>query len=98
MKDLINDLLNIGITVGLSDREGFVKNVSDLLQKYHDDPKRTEKLARAITDYLEQVKDNINNRNSIKSAISGAEFGDKQSINELTRAIQELTNEMRRSK
>ena len=98
MKDLIDDFLNIGLTIGLSDRDGFVKNVSELLQKFHDDPKRAEKLAGTIMNYLEQAKENINTRNSIKSAISEVDFANNQRVSELTAAIRDLTKELRRLK
>jgi hypothetical protein len=95
MKDVIKSILGIGLTIGLSDREGFVKGVSDALQEYQDDPQKAEKWAKAIADYLEQVKNNINTDQVIKSAVSGTGMADAQKVAELTRAIEELTTELR---
>ena len=98
MSDLINNLLNIGITAGLSDREAFVKSISELIQKYQEDPQKAGKVAKAVTTYLEQVRDNINTRESIKKAVSESDFRDNEGVAQLTRAIQELTAELRAMK
>jgi hypothetical protein len=98
MNDLMKSLLNIGITVGLSDRDSFVKSVSGILQEYQQDPERAEKLSKALANYLEQLKQNINNQNSIRSAISEGGFADKENVTELTLAVRELTSELRRFK
>jgi hypothetical protein len=98
MNDLMKTLLNIGITVGLSDRESFVKSVSGILQEYEEDPQRAEKLSKALANYLEQIKQNINNESSIKSAVTDAGLPDKKNMAELTLAVKELTNELRRLK
>ena len=98
MNDLMKSLLNIGITVGLSDRESFVKSVSGILQEYEQDPQKAEKLSKALANYLEQVKNNINNENSIKTAVTEAGLPDRKNVTELTLAVKELTNELRRLK
>ena len=96
MNDLMKSILNIGITAGLSDRESFVKSVSGILQEYQQDPQRAERLSKALADYLEQVKDNINNQNSFRGAIAESGFADKKNVAELTLAVRELTNELRK--
>ena len=98
MSDFIKTLLSTGLTLGLSDRETFVQNVSEILQRYQDDPQTRDKWAKAITDYLAQVKDNINTTNSIKSAISDSGIASTQQVSQLTEAIEELTVELRRFK
>ena len=98
MKDMVKALLSIGITVGLSDRESFVKSVSGLIKEYQDDPQKTDKWAKAIVDSLERMRDNVNLQNSIKSAISDTGVADQQRITELTHAIEELTVELRKNK
>ena len=98
MGDLINTILNIGITAGLSDRDNFVKSVSGIIEKYQDDPARAEKLSRALIDYMEQMRNNINTRNSFKSAITDADFANKENITELTLAIKELTSALQKKK
>ena len=97
MRDFAKTLLSIGLTIGLSDRESFVKSVSELIKEYQDDPQK-EKWARSAVDYLEQLRDNINLQNSIKGAVADAGFADQKEINELTRAIEELTGELRKRK
>jgi polyhydroxyalkanoate synthesis regulator phasin len=98
MKDLLKSLLSVSITVGLSDRESFVKGVTDIMQEYQDDPHKAEKWSKAIVDYLEQVKDNINTQQSIKNAVSDIGVADKKDMTELTEAVRELTTELRRLK
>jgi hypothetical protein len=98
MKDLLRSLLSMSITVGLSDRESFVKQVTEIMQEYQDDPKKAEKWSKAIVDYLEQVKDNINTRQSFKSAVEDIGAADKKDMTELTQAVKELTTELRRLK
>ena len=98
MKDLVKTFLGIGLTVGLSDRESFVKNVSGILAEYQDDPQKAEKWAKAITEYLEQLKTNVNLETTIKSAVSDSGLSDRKQIDELTKAIEELTSEMRKAK
>jgi hypothetical protein len=96
MNDLVKGLLNIGITVGLSDRDSFVKSVSGILQEYEQDPQNAERLSKALVNYLEQVKQNINTESSVKSAVADAGFADKKNVNELTLAVKALTDELRR--
>jgi hypothetical protein len=98
MKDFVKTLLGIGLTVGLSDRESFVKSVSGMLAEYQEDPKKAEKWAKAIVDYLEQVRNNVNLQSSIKGAVADIGISDQQKVTELTQAIEELTLELRKFK
>ena len=98
MKDFVKTLMGFGITVGLSDREGFVKNVSTLIKDYQEDPAKAEKWSKAVVDYLEGVRDNINVQNAIKGVTSDGALPDKQNIEELTKAIKELTKELKEKK
>jgi len=96
MKDFVKSLLSMGITVGLSDRETFVKQVSSVIQQYQDDPEKAEKWTNAMVAYLEKVGDNINLQNAIKGAMEGSGVADKSSMEDLTKAIQQLTEELKK--
>ena len=98
MKDFAKTLLSIGLTVGLSDRESFVKSVSGFIKEYQDAPQKNDKWAKAIVDYLEQMRDNLNLQSSIKSAVADSGVADQQKITELIGAIEELTVELRKHK
>ncbi|MDB5282730.1 MAG: hypothetical protein JWO06_1805 [Bacteroidota bacterium] len=98
MKDFVKTLMGLGITVGLSDRENFVKNVSELIQKYQDDPEKAEKWSRAAVEYLQGVRDNINMQSALKSAVADGGMADGKSVQELTDAVKELTHELQQMK
>jgi hypothetical protein len=94
MRDLAKSLLGLGITIGLSDREKFVKQVSSIIQEYQKDPEKAQKWAQAAIAYLENMKDNINMQNAIKGVVGDNPLPDKKQIEELTNAIKELTKEL----
>jgi hypothetical protein len=96
MSDIVKTLLSMGITVGLSDREGFVHEFSGIIQKYQQDPEVAKKWAGGVAEYLETVKTNINMEKVFKNAFSGASFADKKQIESLTIAIEELTKELQK--
>lgn len=98
MKELIKSLLGLGLTVGLSDREAFVKQVSTIIEEYQKDPEKAEKWSQMIVAYLENTKDNINIQNAVKSVFSGTSLPDSEQVNELTKAIKELTTELQKRK
>jgi hypothetical protein len=96
MQDLVKSLLGLGITIGLSDRETFVKEVSTFIQEYQKDPDKATKWAKATVAYLENLKDNINMQSAVKSVVE--QQGDKKEIERLTAAIEELTREVQKLK
>jgi hypothetical protein len=98
MKDTVKTLMALGITVGLSDREGFVKNISEIIQEYQDDPVKAEKWSKAIVDYLQGVRDNVNLQHAMNSVFAEGTLPDKQNIEELTAAIKELSRQLKESK
>ena len=94
MRDLAKTLFGLGITIGLSDRESFVNQVSGIIQEYQKDPEKAGKWAERVITYLETVKDNINMQSAIKGAMADSPLPDKERIDELTNAIKELTKEL----
>ena len=94
MPDLIKTFIGLGITAGLSDREAFVREVSTIIQEYQKNPEKAQKWAKVVVEYLENVKNNINMEGAIKSAVTGAQFPDKNQVEKLTGAIEELIKEL----
>ena len=88
-------MMGIGITVGLSDRESFVKNVEEVIKEYQDDPVKARKWSKAVVDYLQGVRDNVNFQSAMKSVVSDSSLPDKQNIEELTAAIKELSKQLK---
>jgi hypothetical protein len=98
MRDIFSTLLRLGITASISDREAFVNKVSEFLEGFKQEPEKADKWAKALLDYLEDTKTNINLKHSIQSAVAGSDLPDKQKIDELTQAIKELTRELQQMK
>ena len=96
MSEILKNLISIGITAGLSDRDNFVKQVSEIIQEYQEDPGKSKQWAGALAEYLENVKTNINTEQAIKNAISAAPIPSETNINELTLAIRQLTAELQK--
>lgn len=98
MRDSLKTLLGIAFTIGLSDREKFVQQVSGVIDQYQDDPAKAERWTKAVTDYIDQMRENMNLENAIQSAIRNESLPDQATIEELTKAIKELTAEMQKTK
>ena len=98
MSRLFSKLLQLGIVASLHDKDAFIDKVSGVIERYQQDPEKAEKLARGLLEYLQQVNTNINTENSIKNALSDADIPDSGKVDELTKAIQELTHELRQQK
>jgi hypothetical protein len=98
MKDLAKTLLGLGITVGLSDRETFVNQVSSVIKEYQKDPEKADKWAQGVISFLEQKRDSHNMHNAIKEAIAEGIATNKVEIDALTNAIKELTEELKKHK
>lgn len=97
MRDFVKSLIAAGITMGLSDRETFVAQVSDLITRYQNDPEEGEKWAERIAAYLEQTRNNINLEGAIRGAMGSSDAPARSDITTLTEAIQELTKQMKQS-
>ena len=92
MKDLLKDMLAIGLTIGLSDRETFVTKVSGIINEYQEDPEKSEKWAKMLTQYAENMKEEYRLRKVIGNSISDSHMPTKNDIDDLTRAIEKLTD------
>jgi ribosomal protein S15P/S13E len=97
MKDIAKTLLGLGITVGLSDRETFVNQVSTIIKEYQKDPEKADKWADGVITYLEQKRDSYNMHSTIKEAVIEGLASNKD-IEALTNAIKELTEELKNHK
>lgn len=98
MSGIMKNIFALGISIGLADREAFVKKASEYIQSYQDDPEKAEKWAEALVNYLEELKDNIRLQNTLESTVRGANVPDKDSIEELTKAVKQLTDELQKNK
>ncbi len=98
MKDLLKALVGAGITIGLADRDNFVKNVEEIIKEYQGDPVIAGRWSRAVADYLQGVKENINLQQAMKGVMDDASLPDKKNIEELTTAIKELSKQLKENK
>ncbi len=93
---MLKNLLSLGITLGLADREKFVSKVSGLIEQYQENPEKADEWAKTLVNYLEQVKDDIRVERTIQNSV--AENLPKAEIEKLTRAIEKLTAELEQKK
>jgi len=98
MKDLIKDLMALGVTIGLSDREAFVTKVSGMINEYQQDPAVADKWAKIFTQYIEDRKDDYRMRKVVDSSLAHSEMPDKESIDKLKVAIEQLTQALQQKK
>lgn len=94
--NLIKNMLAFGITAGLADREAFVTQVAGLIEKYQNDPEQAQKWADGIVKSLEEMKENIRMQQNISSSLQGANLPDKERIDRLTNAIDQLTEQLKK--
>jgi hypothetical protein len=88
----LKNLLSLGITVGLSDRQQFVEKAAGIITKYQHDPEAAERLAEGVVQYLEQLQHDIRLQRNIQGAMPTDE------INRLSQAMEELTAELKKQK
>ena len=93
MSELINTLIRWGILASISDREAFIEKVSGILEEYRADPAQAEKLAKLLTAYLEDVKENINAKRMIKKFLVDGHVATKEDVQDLNHTLKELVNE-----
>lgn len=98
MKDLIKNILAIGVTIGLSNREAFVEKMSAVISEYQEDPDRAEKWANILTQYIENTRNNYQMQQVIESAMAGSNMPDKKNLEDLTSAIKRLTQALEEKK
>lgn len=88
----------MGITFGLSDRDAFVDKVSGVIQNYKENPEEADKIAVGVVNYLEELKDNIRLQTSIKQSVNSSNVAQKEDIENLIKAIKELTAKIDKTK
>src|SRR5829696_5398900 len=93
---LFNTLLRLGIISSLSDRESFINKISQLIERYYDDPEAAERLARIVATYLEDVKNNLNMSNAVKYSLRKSDMATKEDIEEIQKMVQDLVAEIRK--
>lgn len=98
MGEILKNLLAMGITFGLSDRDAFVDKVSGIIQNYKENPEEADKIAVGIVNYLEELKDNIRLQTSIKQSVNSSNVAQKEDIENLIKAIKELTAKIDKTK
>jgi hypothetical protein len=98
MKDFLKSIAALGITIGLSDRETFVKKASEIIEQYQSDPEKAEHLAKMFINYLEQMRNEIRMEKIIQNSKSDSESPAKKDIEELTNAIHQLTKQLKEGK
>lgn len=98
MGEILKNLLAMGITFGLSDRDAFVDKVSGIIQNYKENPEEADKIAVGIVNYLEELKDNIRLQTSIKQSVNNSNVAQKEDIENLIKAIKELTAKIDKTK
>jgi hypothetical protein len=91
---ILKNLFEMGITVGLSDRQAFVKKMAGLIEEYQKNPEQAEEWAKGLIKYLEEIKEDFR----LQRNISASSDSTKESIEELTKAVQELTKQLQEKK
>jgi DNA-binding transcriptional MerR regulator len=94
MSGLMHHVLRLGLTLSLMDRDVFVKNVAEFLEKYKNDPVQMEKIARGLFQYLEDLKARMDMQDAVQGAVSAADMPRSEEIQALTDAIEKLTRQM----
>ncbi len=97
MQHLMKNLLAMGITIGLADRNEFIKKVSGLIEEYQENPEKAEKWAQGLATYLEEVKEDIRLQRNITNSFSN-DLPGKRNFEQLTKALHDLTNELQLKK
>ena len=98
MRNLLDNLLRFGIEASLSDRDSFIETVSVQLEKYNVDPLKAEKLATIAAAYLDNVKDSIAMRQSVRKVFDENDVASKKDIEELNALLVQVTEELKQLK
>jgi DNA-binding transcriptional MerR regulator len=98
MSGILNHVIRLALSLSLMDRDLFIKNVSEILERYKNDPEQMEKIAAGIYTYLEEVKNRMDTKAVIHDAIDASKIPSKEQITELSDAINKLAEEIRQQK
>lgn len=98
MKKFMKSILTLGITAGLMNREAFTEKIAGFIEQYQDDPEKAEKWAEMLVKYLEEMRNDLRSQQNITAAVSSSGIPEKDDIAALTKAIEALTKELKKSK
>lgn len=98
MAALLKNLLALGISAGIADRETFVNKLSGYIQQYQDDPTVANEWAKDATNLLQQFTENVRTQHNIAEGINDSHMAKEKTVEELTQAIKKLTEEIQHLK
>lgn len=98
MAALIKNLLALGVSAGLADKEAFVNRLSGYIQEYQSDPAKAEEWAKSATDLLQQFTENVRAQHNIATGMNDSNLAKDKTVEELTQAIKKLTEELQHLK
>lgn len=98
MSGFFYEILRFGLTVSLMDRDLFVSKVSEFLEQYRNDPEMMEKISQHLYQYLEDVKQRMEMKDLIHSALESKNLPTHEDIKSLTKAIEKLVQELQKNK
>ena len=87
MAALLKNLLALGVSAGIADREAFVNKLSGYIQQYQDDPTVADEWANNATDLLKQFTDNIRTQHNIAEGINNSNMTKDKTVEELTQGM-----------
>lgn len=93
-----NIILKSILTYSLSNREVFTEKVSAILQRYQHDEEKIKEISDFLFSALSDTKQNINDRENITQGVKEGNKSLNKEISELTKAIEELKNEIKHLK
>lgn len=95
---LLKNLLALGVSASIADREAFVNKLSGYIQQYQEDPTVANQWANDATDLLKQFTNNVNTQHNIAEGINDSHMAKDKTVEELTQAIKKLTDELQHLK
>lgn len=98
MAALLKNLLALGVSASIADRETFVNKLSGYILQYQDDPTVADEWANNATDLLKQFTDNVRTQHNISEGINDSNMAKDKTVEELTQAIKKLTEELQHLK
>ncbi|MCX7744508.1 MAG: phasin family protein [Flavobacteriales bacterium] len=98
MSSIFEQILRFGLTMSLMDRELFVSKVSEFLEQYRNDPEMMEKISQRLYQYLEEVKQRMEMKDLISSALESRNLPTNEDVRALTKAIEKLTQELQKNR
>lgn len=98
MSGIFDGILRLGLTISLMDRDLFVSKVSEFLEQYRNDPEMMEKISQHLYQYLEEVKQRMEMKDLLSSALESRNLPSHEDVKALTEAIEKLTQELQKNK